>query len=162
MGISPQINLMLILLVFLSSIAWARKASSSLVVFVMLLFYAVVFLSSNALKLPCNYVRKTQRGRYGPEVLTVNHVFQKYHTVRKTLCRHRDGKMSTPSKVVLCCFKPEFSFIFEEAFCLQIKTMEPLLFEVMVMGVRQLAYGLDEHLGWPHCFHPLKRPVGKD
>lgn len=84
-----------------------------------------------------NYVRKTQRGSYGSEVLavalqeiepgvSVNHVPLKYHIDRKTLRRHRDGKVSTRGKGFLFRFKPEFNSTFNGALYLKIKTMVSL------------------------------------
>lgn len=113
--------------------------------------------------MPWNSVRKTQRKSYGSDVLaaalheieagvSVNHVSHKYHIDRRTLRRHRDGKVSTTSKVVLGRFEPEFN---------SAKMMESLLFGLTVMDVCWLPYNLAKHLGLPHRFNPHARVVCK-
>lgn len=102
--------------------------------------------------MPRNSVRKTQRESYSSDVfavtlheieagVSVNHVSHKYHINRRTLRRHRDGKVLTPSKMALGHFKPEFNAA---------KILESLLFGLTVMDVRRLVYDLAEHLGLPH------------
>ena len=123
--------------------------------------------------MPRTYIRKTERGHYGSEALqkalcdlkeglSLKAAAEKYGIDRKTLRRHRDGKVANPGKISLGRFRPELNEEYELALTAKIKSMEALLFGLTVRNIRKLAFDLAEKLGVPHRFNKETGLAGPD
>ena len=113
--------------------------------------------------MPRQYKRVSDRGKYGQSALTAvldaikNGCSLKkaecdFGVPRKTLRRHRDGKVLSPGTANLDGCNTVLHLEFERQLVVHIQTMEGALFGLTTVDVRKLAFQLAEKLHLSHQF----------
>lgn len=119
------------------------------------------------------YKRVSDRGKYGQAALTnaleaiqngcsLKKAERDFGVPRKTLRRHRDGKVNNPGKSSLGGSMTVLQAKFEGQLVSHIQTMESALFGLTTTDVRKLAYQLAERLGMKHRFNTSDKMAGVD
>lgn len=123
--------------------------------------------------MPRQYKRVSDRGKYGQSSLTaalaaikngcsLKKAERDFGVPRKTLRRHRDGKVLSPGTANLGGCNTVLQSEFERQLVTHIQTMEGALFGLTTVDVRKLAYQLAEKLHLNHRFNTSSKMAGLD
>lgn len=123
--------------------------------------------------MPRQYKRVSDRGKYGQSALTaaldaikggcsLKKAERDFGVPRKTLRRHRDGKVLSPGTANLGGCRTVLHMEFERQLVAHIQTMESALFGLTTVDVRKLAYQLAEKLHLNHRFNTSSKMAGLD
>jgi hypothetical protein len=123
--------------------------------------------------MPRQYKRVSDRGKYGQSGLTaaldaiengcsLKKAERDFGVPRKTLRRHRDGKVQIPGTATLGGRNTALCFDFERQLVTHIQNMERALFGLTTVDVRKLAFQLAEKLHIKHRFDTSSKMAGLD
>jgi helix-turn-helix, Psq domain len=123
--------------------------------------------------MPRKYKRVSDRGKYGQTALTaaldaiksgcsLKKAERDFGVPRKTLRRHRDGKVLSPGTAHLGGCNTVLHFEFERQLVAHIQTMQGALFGLTTVDVRKLAFQLADKLHLNHRFNTSRKTAGLD
>ncbi|XP_065645523.1 uncharacterized protein LOC136075994 [Hydra vulgaris] len=119
-----------------------------------------------------NYVRKTQRGATNDRIksaldvikmgCSLKNVASEFSINKKTLQRHRDGKVKVAGGLSLGGKFPVFSKEFELKVVTQVQIIETALFGLTTIDVCHLAYDFAKQMGIDNPFNKESKMAGVD